>query len=96
MTPSPLTSHYKRALIQRVKDEARLRKPFTLPVHLDLHPLICVVAHLQLALRHPANKGLSSEVVRRIVDMMIERVEAAGFPATAEMLRLGDDPEFDE
>lgn len=47
-----------------------------------LADLFCVIGNLELALRHPGNKGASSEVVRRIGGQMcailIEEVPELG------------------
>jgi hypothetical protein len=86
----------KQKLLLRIAQEARIGKDFILPVHLDLHSLMCLVGALQLALRHPANTGPSSKVVRELIDAIIARVGNEGCVATAEMLRLGDHPEYDE
>jgi len=88
------TKLHKEQLLQRIDQEARIG--FILSVHMDLHVLMCVVGALQLALRHPANTGPSSKVVRELIAGIIERVEQEGYLATAEMLRLGDNPENDE
>ncbi len=74
----------------------KVGKDFILPVHLNLHTLTCIVGALQLALRHPANVGPLSMIVRDVIDQIIERVAQEGYVATAELMRLGDNPEYDE
>lgn len=91
-----MSEQQKERLIDFAVEEAKAGKNFILPIHLDLHSLMCVVGALQLALRHPANTGPSSKVVRELIDGIIERVEHAGYVVTAQILRLGDNPEYDE
>jgi hypothetical protein len=91
-----MSEQQKERLIDFAVEEMKAGKNFILPVHLDLHSLTCVVGSLQLALRHPANTGPSSKVVRELIDGIIERVEHAGYVVTAQILRLGDNPEYDE
>lgn len=88
----------KKRLLQRVSHEAvaAITNRFLLPVHMDLHVLMCVVGSLHLALRHPANTGPASQVVRDLLDGIIARVTAEGYIASAELMRLGDDPAYDE
>ena len=93
-----MTEQEKERLLLRISEEAEasILAKFILPVHMDLHVLMCVVGALQLALRHPANTGPSALVVRRVIDATILRVGEAGYRHTAEMLRLGNDPENDD
>lgn len=88
----------KRTLLKSYNEEenqAEQRK-FILPLHLDLTALACMVGNLQLALRHPANNGPSSKVVRKIIEEITQRVQDEGFPTHAEVMRLGADPAYDE
>ncbi len=66
------------------------------PVYMDLVTCAAIVGHLQLALRHPGNRGPASEIARRMVSGIIERVAEAGFPANAEIMRRGSDPAHDQ
>jgi hypothetical protein len=50
-------------------------------------------AQIQLALRHPANKGPTSDVVRHIA-VVLEK-EVAKTPAMAELARRGWDKRYD-
>ena len=93
-----MTELHKEWLLQLIDGEVKAAAAgsFILPVHMDLHVIMCVVGALQLALRHPANTGPSSLVVREMIDGIISRVEEAGYVATAEMMRLGDNPDYDQ
>jgi hypothetical protein len=93
-----VTELHKEWLLQLIDEEVRTAAAgsFILPVHMDLHVIMCVVGALQLALRHPANTGPSALVVREVIDGIIARVVEAGYVATGEMLRLGDNPDYDE
>ena len=93
---SPLTEQYKAQLLERIMAEALAAPDFMLPIHFELHPLMCIVGALQLSLRHPANTGPSSRIVREVIDGIIGRLEDSGFEAIPEMMRSGDNPEFDE
>jgi hypothetical protein len=86
---------YARELFEEATREAAASSEWQLPVVMGIEVLTAVVAQLQLALRHPGNKGRSREIVREVVDQVIGRLEQEGFMATAELLRLGDNPEFD-
>ncbi|MEL7143289.1 MAG: hypothetical protein AAGL08_13825 [Cyanobacteria bacterium J06573_11] len=56
--------------------------------------LYILVAHLQLALRHPKATGGSSKVVREIAENMIKAI-CHHFPEAEEHFRLGWDPAYD-
>ena len=86
----------KAQLLERARAEYDQAAAWSLPIELDLHSALCLVGNLQLALRHPGNKGPSAAVARRIVDGIIERFEANGLPAHAEAARLGDNSQYDD
>lgn len=50
-------------------------------------------AHVQLALRHPGNKGPSAEIARKVAERIQKRVATTG--ALAEIARRGWHQEFD-
>lgn len=56
---------------------------------------IAILGHLQLALRHPGNDGISRQMVREFCDELIAKVEAVT-PMLAALLRMGDDPQYDQ
>lgn len=72
--------------------------------HLKTHPGIdlempatmwwIVISQMQLALRHPKNKGASAKHAREILDRLIVRM-ANGNADIETLLRRGDDPRFD-
>lgn len=66
----------------------------TFKIHVSFDVLTGIVAHLQLALRHPQNVGHTSKVIRAIVEGIIE-VIAGDEPDLATLLRMGFDPSFD-
>lgn len=53
--------------------------------------IVTLVAQLQLALRHPGNRGEPARETRRVIDDIINTLGATE-PRVAELLRLGDDP----
>jgi hypothetical protein len=94
---SPFIQSSKEKLFRRCAKEFEVRgQPPLFQVHLEFTAALALIGNLQLALRHPANTGPSSEVARTFIDGLIDRIRDAGFPANAEMLRLGDDPGYDE
>lgn len=86
----------KEHLMERVRAEYDQAAGWSLPLELDLHSALCLVGNLQLALRHPGNTGPSAGVARRIVDGIISRFESTGYPAHAELARLGDNSAYDD
>ncbi len=66
-----------------------------LPFELDVLSAITLIGNLQLALRHPANTGPNTRIVRFFIDETIRRMREAGLTAHAELARLGDDPGYD-
>jgi hypothetical protein len=69
---------------------------YVLPVHMDLATAIAVVANLQLALRHELNHGPTAKQARVVIDEIITRLKEDGYPATAEFMKLGDNPAHDQ
>lgn len=55
---------------------------------------VILIAQIQLALRHPANRGESAAQAREFVEALIGRLEASE-PAVGELLRRGFDPAAD-
>jgi hypothetical protein len=55
---------------------------------------ITIIAELQLALRHPSNKGESATIARQVVDSLIAGLDIAS-PGIGALLRRGDDPAHD-
>ena len=92
----PLTNGYKCDLLHRVAVEQAASRDWKLPVVMDVQVLMSVVAALQLALRHPKNIGPSAQIVRDVLNQIIERVEGEGFCAVAELMKLGDNADYDE
>jgi hypothetical protein len=87
----------KEALEKRAAAEMATANPnFILPVHLDVTSALSLIGNLQLALRHPANKGPSAAIARRVIDGLIEKLNTVGLTATAEVARLGDNAAYDE
>jgi hypothetical protein len=85
------------ALMERCTREHKLarRGEYSLPLAIDLGGALSIVACLQLALRHPQIPEAQERIARGIVAGMIERVRRDGFPASAELMELGNNPEND-
>lgn len=83
---------------QRLAAECALMgDSYALPVVFDLASTLSVVALLQLALRHPATKGSPTSVIARgFIAQVIATLEAGGFTAHAELVKLGDNPQLDQ
>lgn len=65
---------------------------FTL--ELGFTELISVIAHLQLALRHPGNVGESARSIRALIEKVIRGLEESE-PVIGPLLRLGFDAAHD-
>ncbi len=86
-----------RRILARMQAEQHLPAAtcFHAQLNLDLGSTLILISQLQLALRHPSNIGSSSEIARKLVDGLIQRIEDDGLPGFAELARMGDVPEFD-
>lgn len=91
-----MTEERKAELERRFLDEVKdLGGDIQLPLFLDLQSAVCLLSQLQLALRHPGNKGVGRTVARRAIDGIMARLRECGYEATAELCALGDSPEYD-
>lgn len=66
----------------------------TCQLDLSFGLVLIVIAQLQLALRHPGNRGASADQARDFVVALIGRLEASE-PVVGPLLRRGFDPGFD-
>jgi hypothetical protein len=82
-------------LVARMKQEREKDKDFQLPILLDLDGLLCLIGNLQLALRHPGNRGEPASAARQIKDAIMCRLFEEGYIAHVEFARLGDDASHD-
>lgn len=57
--------------------------------------IITIVGHVQLALRHPANRGTAARHARNVIDAIIATLESAE-PEIGALLRAGYDPAHDQ
>jgi len=73
----------KKRLEAEVTLELSRSRGVLLPVMIDVPSALCVIASLQLALRHPANTGPSAKIAREFIDGLIAA-------------RLGDDTDYDD
>ena len=89
--------HYKQSLLDRASAEAEAAETteFVLPVVMDIQVLSSLVGTIHLALRHPGFHGPSAEIVRTLARAIATRMEELGYLATAELMRLGENPDFD-
>lgn len=85
----------KREIIDGCTEEWAHNYGVVFSVPLAAHEAMCLIGSLQLALRHPQNTGLASEVVRAL----IERIKDAypkEFVNTRKLIDAGFDQHFDE
>lgn len=76
-------------------EQEQLPDDWILPVHLDMFSLMTVIGTLQLAMRHPEfRKRPTAAAVRQIIDQLIAGIPEQ-CPATRELVRLGDNPDYD-
>jgi hypothetical protein len=91
-----MTTAEKEALMAEVAREDTLGKTYVLPIHLQLPSALIIVAHMQLALRHPAVKGMKAgEMSQDLIDQIVARIRADGYKAHAQLMELGNDPRHD-
>jgi len=95
MTP-PISIAEKDELVRRTTAECLDHGHVLIYLALDLSTALGTVAQLQLALRHPANVGVSAGHIRKMITGIIQDVQMSGLPATAALLRLGDNPAYDK
>lgn len=86
----------KQRLIDTSTKELRNLPPdWEVPIHLDITSLFVVIGTLQLAMRHPQfRRTPSARSVRQIIDQLISGIPE-NCPASRELARLGDKPEYD-
>lgn len=66
-----------------------------IPIKLDPEFCLGLIGTLQLALRHPANNGPTSDLVRQFTHTLIGKL-AARIPACREICMKGFDPRYDQ
>jgi hypothetical protein len=66
-----------------------------LAIEVDWETGMAILASLQLALRHPGNRGGAAARVRGFCDLLLALIEA-DVPELARLLRMGDDPRHDQ
>lgn len=76
-------------LMQAIGTDTRTIEMVTTPARLFI-----LISHLQLALRHPANNGSSSHLVREIAENMAE-VVCKFHPGARELIDQGWDSQYD-
>jgi hypothetical protein len=68
-----------------------MQEPGQIDLSLDRLTALTVIGHIQLALRHPANRGASSVIAREFITRLAERLP----PAMRESVAMGFDPAYD-
>ena len=80
---------YEEAVADCVRLQGR-----SLRLELGVGEAMILVAHNQLALRHPDNRGGGTEIATNIANAVISGMEQLS-PKVAEFLRIGFDTRFD-
>jgi hypothetical protein len=93
---TPISTTEKNDMMRRATVECLDHRDAQIYLGLDLSSATCIVAQLQLALRHPVNRGASASIIRKLITEIITDLEMQGLPTTAALLRLGDNPDYDE
>lgn len=93
-----MTKTEKDRLLARilVENQHARTDEYLMPVNLHLGMLLSLIASLQLALRHPRNEGMAATHAREFISAVIDRLRLDGYPATAQLAELGNDPQHDE
>jgi len=62
-------------------------------IQIDVHPTaaVALIAHLQLALRHPGNTGETTTIVREFISKLTSRLPVELWP----IIQCGFDPRYD-
>lgn len=79
----------------KVEEASELGQEWQLPIVLDSTTAMAVCANLQLALRHPGNRGPTADVARKVVAGIIEAYRECGLLAHAQLAELGNNSEHD-
>jgi len=79
---------------QALADMARVLKGSKLVLELDGIACLTLLGNLQLALRHPANRGLSSNIALEIARRIEGHLSVT--PALRALCAMGWRPEFDQ
>jgi len=77
-----------RQLAIASNDEMLARNSTCLQLELTVLEAMTLLGQIQLALRHPANRGPSANLVRKIAQVLEEFLSKCG-PATSEICRRG-------
>ena len=79
--------------LHSMRTDWKLMAKTNIVVELDAFSWMCVLGALQLATRHPAYTGPSSDIVRRVARNIQEMISLNDNIAI--LLELGWDPQFD-
>jgi crotonobetainyl-CoA:carnitine CoA-transferase CaiB-like acyl-CoA transferase len=71
--------------------EAEISKLETIVIEIDIVTAMALISQIQLALRHPANKGTAAHIARHVIDGIIAQLP----PAMQELAKLGYDERYD-
>jgi hypothetical protein len=78
-------------MLERALQEQHFHQDWTINLNLDLPTTLLLVAHVQLALRHPANQQESiKSAMRTLIDSIVEKLRCDGLVACAEMAQAGN------
>ena len=86
----------KAELLERVFVESTTlhNEGWRITVTWDIHTLMVLIASLQLSLRHPNNKGPSAEIIKVVIEKLIDEIPVDSL-ALRELAGKGNNPKHD-
>lgn len=86
----------KAELLERVFVESKVLRDEGWKIHVtwDIDTLMVLIACLQLSLRHPKNKGPSAEIIKVVIEKLIDELPVDSL-ALRELASMGNNPKHD-
>lgn len=86
----------KAELLERVfvESTALRNEGWKITVTWDIDTLMVLIASLQLSLRHPMNKGPTSEIIKIVIEKLIDEIPVDHI-ALRELANKGNNPKHD-
>jgi hypothetical protein len=82
-------------LIEAAAQEFTARQHERIMVFYDAATMLAICGGLQLALRHPDNRGPAAVELMKVIAQLIHGLKVAGFENCAELAEAGNDPSND-
>jgi len=92
-----MNSREKQELLERCTAESKVLRDegWRIEVTWDIDTLMTLIACLQLSLRHPKNTGASSQIIRVVIEKLIDELPVDSL-ALRELAGKGNNPKHDE